>query len=384
MKILLVSSGSGSRGGGEIFLLYLGRALAARGHSVMTWMPTHRRMDELASQCAEFSEVIRADYVNTYDHRSRSLATLFNAGQTNALASQWRALKPDVVHINKQNLEDGLDLLRAARISGLPSVCTVHLTQTARYLRARGALLRDIVAAFELRKFKGAFAAVQEVRRKELSSFLGPDARTETIFNGVPQVDLSGQQTMRQAARVELGIADNQFLVVGLGRLVAQKNPFTFLEVARRLCRQHDHLRFVWVGDGELAGEWKAAVDREGLGLAIRCAGWKSEVRPYLAAADLFLHTAEYEGLPFALIEAMSMGLPSAVSATVAAELPFLNAGNAIFYDRDGRLEHLIARSQELGAIGEAGRVMVTQQFADTAMAAGYEKLYAGEVARCS
>ncbi|MBJ7401769.1 MAG: glycosyltransferase, partial [Bradyrhizobium sp.] len=115
MKILLVSSGSGSRGGGEIFLLYLGRALAARGHSIMTWMPTHRRMDELASQCAEFSEVIRADYVNTYDHQSRSLATLFNAKQTRAIASQWRALAPDVVHVNKQNLEDGLDLLRAAR-----------------------------------------------------------------------------------------------------------------------------------------------------------------------------------------------------------------------------------------------------------------------------
>lgn len=384
MKILLVSSGSGSRGGGEIFLLYLGRALAARGHSIMTWMPTHRRMDELASQCAEFSEVIRADYVNTYDHQSRSLATLFNAKQTRAIASQWRALAPDVVHVNKQNLEDGLDLLRAARISELPSVCTVHLTQTARYLRARGALLRDIVAGFELRKFKGAFAAVQDVRRKELSSFLGPDARTETIFNGVPLVDLDRQQAMRQAARAELGVTDDQFLIVGLGRLVAQKNPFAFLEVARKLCRKHDHLRFVWVGDGELAGEWKAAVEREGLGQAIRCAGWKSEVRPYLAAADLFLHTAEYEGLPFALIEAMSMGLPSAVSATVAAELPFLNPGNAIFYDRDDRLEHYIAHPQELGEIGKAGRVMVTQQFSDTAMAAGYERLYAGETARCS
>lgn len=384
MKILLVSSGSGSRGGGEIFLLYLGRALAARDHSIMTWMPTHRRMDELASQCAEFSEVIRADYVNTYDHRSRSLATLFNAKQSRAIARQWRALAPDVVHVNKQNLEDGLDLLRAARVSGLPSVCTVHLTQTARYLRARGALLRDMVAGFELRRFKGAFAAVQDVRRKELSSFLGPDARTETIFNGVPLVDLDRQQAMRQAARAELGVTDDQFLVVGLGRLVAQKNPFAFLEVARKLCRMHDHLRFVWIGDGELAGEWKAAVDREGLGHAIRCVGWKSEVRPYLAAADLFLHTAEYEGLPFALIEAMSMGLPSAVSATVAAELPFLNAGNAIFYDRDGRLEHYIAHPQELGEIGKAGRVMVTEQFSDTAMAAGYERLYAGEAARCS
>src|SRR5882724_9713461 len=82
MKILLVSSGSGSRGGGEIFLNYLGRALATRGHSIVTWIPKHARMNELASQCAEFSQVVRADYKNTYDYRSRSLATLFNGGKS--------------------------------------------------------------------------------------------------------------------------------------------------------------------------------------------------------------------------------------------------------------------------------------------------------------
>jgi hypothetical protein len=32
MKILLASSSSGSRGGGELYLIYLGRALAQRGH----------------------------------------------------------------------------------------------------------------------------------------------------------------------------------------------------------------------------------------------------------------------------------------------------------------------------------------------------------------
>ena len=69
MKILLVSSGSGSRGGGEIFLNYLGSALAARGHAVVTWMPAHARMNELASQCAKFSEVVRAEFRNTYDHQ---------------------------------------------------------------------------------------------------------------------------------------------------------------------------------------------------------------------------------------------------------------------------------------------------------------------------
>lgn len=384
MKILLVSSGSGSRGGGEIFLLYLGRALGARGHSVTTWMPTHPRMDELASQCAEFSKVVRADYANTYDHRSRSLATLFNQQLSKRIARQWLDLKPNVIHINKQNLEDGLDLLRAAELSGLPSVCTVHLTQTARYLRARGAPLRDLVAKLELRKFKGAYAAVQDVRRKELSLFVGRDVRTTTIFNGVPKVDPASQQALRTTARAELGIADHQFLVVGLGRLVSQKNPFTFLKVASKLCRLNDHLKCIWIGDGELANEWKAAVEREGLSKVIWCAGWKSEVRPFLAAADLFLHTAEYEGLPFALIEAMSMGVPSAISPKVAAELPFLHAGNAIFYDTPGVLEDIISRREDLSRVGEAGRIMVTEQFSDTAMAAAYERLYAAEIASSS
>ncbi len=382
MKILLVSSGSGSRGGGEIFLNYLGGALAARGHSVMTWMPAHARMNELASQCARFSEVVRAEFRNTYDYRSRSLATVFNSRASNHVARQWAALKPDIIHVNKQNLEDGLDLLRAARVSGRPSVCTIHLTQTARYLRARGALARDLVAWWELRKFGGDYVAVQDTRRDELSSFLGSDARTRTIFNGVPPVDLNQIDGQRRAMRAELNIADDQLLVVGVGRLVPQKRPFVFLEMAKRLYKAHPQARFVWVGDGELSDEWQAAVARNGLSGVVSCTGWKSDVRPYLAAADLLLHTAEFEGLPFAIIEAMSVGVPCAISRSVAVELPFLDARNAIVYDDPGRLEHLIARPQALKEVGEAARVLMNERFSDHAMAASYEELYAGQMAR--
>jgi glycosyltransferase involved in cell wall biosynthesis len=382
MKILLVSSGSGSRGGGEIFLKYLGGALSARGHSVIMWMPTHSRMNELASQCATFSQVVRADLRNTYDYRSRSLATMFNLHNSNSIAREWAELRPDVIHINKQNLEDGLDLLRAARLSGRPSVSTIHLTQTARYLRARAALLRDMVAWWELRKFKGTFVAVQDIRRNELSSFLGSEARTRTIFNGVPPVELGRRQALRSSTRTELGIEHHQFLVVGLGRLVPQKRPFVFLDAARKLHDQHPHTRFVWVGDGELSTEWNAAIARAGLAEAVWCVGWKSDVRPYLAAADLLLHTAEYEGLPFALIEAMSVGVPCAISRTVALELSFLNRRNAIFFDTPGLLEQFISRPQALKDVGEAGRIMVSEQFSDDAMAAAYENLYAEQVSK--
>ena len=38
--------------GGELYLIYLGRALVERGHSVTLWASSHPRMDELASSFA--------------------------------------------------------------------------------------------------------------------------------------------------------------------------------------------------------------------------------------------------------------------------------------------------------------------------------------------
>lgn len=183
MRVLLVSSGSGSRGGGEIFLDYLGKGLAERGHEVVLWIPRHPRMDELAERCAKFSRVIRAEYRNVYDYPGRSLATCVNWGVSRRIACEWEAIRPDVIHINKQNLEDGLDLLRAARNSALPSVCTIHLTQSAIYLQARAARLRDWIARRQLSAYKGVFVAVQEHRRRILCGFLSGRVRTTSIFN---------------------------------------------------------------------------------------------------------------------------------------------------------------------------------------------------------
>src|ERR1700712_2542438 len=168
MRVLLVSSGSGSRGGGEIFLDYLGKGLADRGHEVMVWIPDHPRMDELAEKCSKYSRIIRGRYRNTYDRTARSIATCFNWNVSQRIATEWTALEPDIIHVNKQNLEDGLDLLEAARQCGVPNVCTVHLTQSAKYLGAKFGSLRDLVARWQLGQYRGIFVAVQEKRRLEL------------------------------------------------------------------------------------------------------------------------------------------------------------------------------------------------------------------------
>jgi glycosyltransferase involved in cell wall biosynthesis len=377
MKVLLVSSGSGSRGGGEIFLDYLGQGLAERGHEITLWMPAHTRMDELATRCARYARIVRADYRNTYDHRARSLSTCFNVYTSRRLAREWDRLGPDVIHLNKQNLEDGLDLVRAAQWCTVPTVCTIHLTQTARYLHAKSAGLRDCISRRTLGRYEGTLVAVQETRRVALEEFLGRRVRTQTIFNGVSLGDPGVSGTLRKTKRRELGINDTDILVLGLGRLVEQKRPFEFLKAARELHRHSPNAKFLWVGDGELATAWQESIARENLNHVISCAGWQTDPRPFLHAGDLLLHVAEYEGLPFAILEAMAVGLPCAITRGLAAEVPLFDERSVLLFDDPVSLAAKLRNPSTLASVSTRAQQLVRNQFSISAMIDSYELLYA-------
>jgi glycosyltransferase involved in cell wall biosynthesis len=376
MKVLLVSSGSGSRGGGEIFLNYLGQSLSKRGHEVVTWIPNHPRMDELAEKCGRFSSIIRGNYRNTYDYPGRSLSTCIDWGVSRRIAREWKALRPDVIHVNKQNLEDGLDLLRAARYCSLPSVCTIHLTQTARYLRAKAGWLRDWIARRQLRKYEGVLVAVQERRREMLRDFLAGRSRTKTIFNGVPRVNTAGLHSLREAKRRELGLSDRDVLVLGVGRLVEQKRPFLFLSIAKELHARVPSTRFLWVGDGKLAERWQAAIAEEQIARIISYTGWQADVLPYLLAADLLLHVAEFEGLPFVVIEAMAADLVCAVTRDLTSEIPFFNENNVMFVDDIEELAEKLRSPLVIAQLREAARRLIEDKLSVEKMAESYERLY--------
>jgi glycosyltransferase involved in cell wall biosynthesis len=376
MKILLVSSSSGSRGGGELYLLYLARALVARGHETILWAATHERMDELCASFAAIGRVVRADYTNMYDRRLRSLASHLDFAGARAIAAQWRELAPDLIHLNKQNLEDALDLQRAARMAGLPTLTTIHITQSAAYLRARNAGLRDWVSRRALASYPGLLVAVLGQRAADLHRFIGPEPRIRTVANGVELFDLAKRPAIRAAKRAGLGVAPEATLFVAVGRMVPQKRPHVFLAAAERILAMLPGARFVWVGDGPLGDEWDAWIAERKLGHAIQRIGWQREVRDFLFAADVFLHTAEFEGLPLAILEALSAGLPCAVTPNLLAEMPFLDAQNAIALSDDGAWAAVFRDVARLRAIGESGRRLAEERFSFSRMAAEYEALY--------
>src|SRR5689334_5901915 len=212
MRILLVSSSSGSRGGGELFLISLGEALRTLGHEPSLWASNHPRMDELAAKFAPIGEVHREPYLNTYDRRLRSFSGAGDLRSGRRLAAAWKRLAPEVVHLNKQNLEDGLDLVWATRFALLPTVCTIHVTQTARYLDAQHGWVRDAVARWVLRRYPGRFVAIGASRRVDLTGFLQTHngAKTVLIENGVPIASRDELNSLRKQTRSQLGLRDDQ------------------------------------------------------------------------------------------------------------------------------------------------------------------------------
>ena len=376
MKVLLASSSSGSRGGGELYLVYLGRALAHRGHAVTLWASSHPRMDELANTFSGFGDVLRSEYENTYDQRGRSIASYLNFGASRAVAAVWREAAPDFIHVNKQNLEDGLDLLRAARHCGVPNLATIHLTQSARYLRAKLAAPRDFVARRALRQYPGLLVTVLENRQRDLAGFLGDSPRLRMIPNGVPLFDLTHRASGRVSKRAELGFGTDDQLFIAVGRMVPQKRPLVFLEKAEQILRVLPEAKFLWVGDGALSGEWDVRVAAKGLGEKIRRLPWHNDVQSLLLAADVFLHVAEFEGLPLAILEAMSAALPCAITANLLGEMPFMTAGNSIAIGDDESWIGRLRDPASLRTLGAAARRLAEARFSFGKMAESYEALY--------
>ena len=377
MRILLVSSSSGSRGGGELFLLSLAEALRALGHEPSLWASSHPRMDELAGRFAGTGQVHREPYRNTYDRRFRSFSDAADIQSGRRLAATWRRLAPDVVHLNKQNLEDGLDLIWAARFASLATICTIHVTQTARYLNARHGWARDAVARAVLSRYPGRLVAIGASRRSDLDRFLGRQngEAAALVENGVPLPSRQDLSRLRQETRRRLGLHDGQLLGVGVGRMVEQKRPLLFLEYAAQIAAAEPRASFCWIGDGPLRPQWEAEAARYPLTNRVSAPGWAQDVLPYYAAADFFLHTAAYEGLPLALLEAMGAGLPCVVTSNLYQDLECLQLARVLRAGEGGWIAALAAsdRRQE---IGERCRELVARQYSVERMARDYSALY--------
>lgn len=308
-NVLLISTSSGSRGGGEIYLLRLANKLAAWGCTVNVLLSTARRMDELADRFDERVGVIRGSFLNTYDRRLRFLSELYDRAEQVRLQQCLAEIRPDLVHLNKQNLEDGLGWMRAIRKSGIASVTTVHVPKSMQMLNARCGGFRDLCLRPQFLKANTYFVCVSEASRRDFESFLGrpPFSPVTVVPNGVPPAPVSDPAMFR----AEWQIPEAAFVLGTIARIEHQKNPLFAVELLARL---PDRFHLVWIGDGALRAEMEQLAETYGVVSRLHIDGWKQDARSRLSAFDAFLLPSRFEGFPLAILEAMAAGVPCVVS----------------------------------------------------------------------
>lgn len=381
MKIALVSSGSGSRGGGEIYLRFLAQGLTGLGHEVQALVPDAPVMDDLAGSFAPWAAVTRFPFRPTYTRKLRALGAWRDKAGQAALAQRFAALPVDVLHINQQVAEDGLDLVLAAQASGKPWVSTIHVGHSAAALGARFGAGRDWVTQRALIQAQGDYIAVSASSRDQLAARFA--ARLHVVLNGVPVPDPEALTHARAKARAEWGAGDTDIVIGTVGRIEAQKAPLALVDHVGPLAQ--NNTRLVWIGDGALRQDLESHAATTAPDLPLHIDGWRSDAALRMAGLDIFAMPSVFEGLPLALLEAMHAGLPVVAShADGIAEA--IEPGRTGYLCRSGAdwqsaLSTLLAEPTARQRMGLAARSEAQARFSTSAMAAASLTLYAQVIA---
>jgi glycosyltransferase involved in cell wall biosynthesis len=161
------------------------------------------------------------------------------------------------------------------------------------------------------RHLTDAVIAVAEEEAGEAARLGLQAARTHVVPNGLTLPALP----VRTTVRARHGLTEQDVCLMWVGRLAAQKDPHRFIRVFTALAGQVPEARAIMIGSGPLQAEVEASV--HALGLAGRLQLLRDEEAVLsMPAADIFVSTSRYEGLPYVVLEAQSVGLPVVGFAT--------------------------------------------------------------------
>ncbi len=154
-------------------------------------------------------------------------------------------------------------------------------------------------------------------------------------------------------------------LIVAMGRLSRQKNFLLLVEAVCALNRSGRlPVRLALFGEGPERDRLMRSIRKNGQQERIRLMGWTANPFRYLAGADLFVLSSNWEGLPNTLIEAMACGVPVISTDCESGPAEILEGGAC------GRL----VPPGDAGALAEAIVEVLTDEATRKALAERGEK----------
>jgi glycosyltransferase involved in cell wall biosynthesis len=185
--------------------------------------------------------------------------------------------------------------------------------------------------------------------------------------------------------RARLGIADDTFLVLGLGRLVEKKGFRDLVAAAARL----DAVQVAIVGDGDLGAALRQEAAAAGVAVQFPGALAREDVPAALAAADVVAvpsvvdAAGNVDGLPNVLLEALAAGRPVVASRVAGIPDVVEDGVNGLLVPPNdaaalaGAIRRLQQEPSTRRALGEEARRRAVLDLTWEAAARRFEECYA-------
>ena len=285
---------------------------------------------------------------------------------------QWlRRERPEVVHAHLPHaawLARWSRLLAPVRvlIDTLHSSSTGNLGRKLGYRWSRG--LPDRVTAVS-----------RAVAAAHASAGMVEESKIIVIPNGVDIENWRADVGVREMVRQESGFG-NEFLWFAAGRLEKVKDYPTML---RAMAGLPETSSLVIAGAGHEEGTLRRICSELGLEQRVRFLGFESNVLRWMQAADGFVLSSRWEGLPMALLEAAACALPAVATevpgsreVVLHGETGFLAAPGSSFALQEAMARTMLMQAEGRRAMGEQARSNAVKCFSLEMMLDRWEELY--------
>lgn len=294
-----------------------------------------------------------------------------------ALARVLRHERPHVVHAH--NPAAGAAASLARRLAGRPEIAivtTYHGVGPERVRRATRILTHssDLVVG------------VSPQATRALRAVGLPASRSVTVFNAVDVTPMRSPDTVRR----EFG-AERADLVVSVGRYVEQKNQAVLLDALAMLSQSRPRLRALLVGKGPLEADLNARIVELGISDVVTLTGPRADAIDIAGSCDVFVLSSTWEGLPLALLEAMTLGRPVVATAVDGVTDVVRDGQNGLLVPPGdagalaAALGRVLADAELRARLGANARALVERLSSEAVMVERYGAIYMSATAarRC-
>lgn len=293
-----------------------------------------------------------------------------------------RAVRPELVHTHSSKAGI-LGRMAAARLR-VPAVHTIH--GAAFHYGQHPAAYRAYVAAerWAARRTAHFISVSDDMTREYVAARVAEPQQFTTISSGFDVDPFLNPPHNKAEVRAQLGIAVDRVVIAKVARLFPLKGHEFLVAAAPRIVAACPPALFLLIGDGILRPQLEQEIRDRGLSSHFLFTGL---VRPeripeLLPAADIVVHTSQWEGLARVLPQALIAGKPvvsydvgGAREVVIPGETGCLLPRDAIEPLADAVIElaHHPALREQLGA---AGRARFTEQFRHQTMTRRIREVY--------